>query len=113
VGLPGLPHVRLARASLLDDLHRAALERDDDASVLVAMHRQRRMWNNDRLPHLHVVIFKLHDALCSSRALLRTHDADTEKKTHNKRKTNPSLHFTLRTFTDWNSTGRMKSIRLL
>src|SRR5580700_5047040 len=32
VGLPALPHVRLARAGLLDDLHRAALERDDDAS---------------------------------------------------------------------------------
>src|ERR1700733_7691788 len=57
------------------------------------MHGERGMWNNDRLPHLHIVILKLHDPLRSVRALLRAHDTDTQKHAHNNRKTNPSLPY--------------------
>jgi hypothetical protein len=47
--------------------------------MLVAMHGQGRMRNDDRLPDLHIVILELHDALRSGRALLRTHDTHTQK----------------------------------
>jgi hypothetical protein len=50
--------VRLSRASLFDDFHSSARHRHDYAWMFVPVHSEWRVWKNNGLPHLHIVVFE-------------------------------------------------------
>src|SRR5262245_56822459 len=63
VGLAGLPDLSLRGPGDFRDLHRAALERNDDAAMVVAMSRKWLVGEDQGLPNLHVSILELRSAL--------------------------------------------------
>ena len=67
VRLAGLPVVRLRRAIFIDDLHGSTCQRDDDARMLMSVHRQRSVGWHYRLPDHNVFILKLRSTLCRDR----------------------------------------------
>jgi hypothetical protein len=82
VGFSDFPDVRFGGAVLLDDVHSAALEGDDDAAVLVAMHVEGRIGEDEGTPDADIVVFELGEALGLERGLLRAHDAEAGCETN-------------------------------
>jgi len=71
--------VGLGGPVLVDEVHRATFERDDDSRVIVVVHRQRRVRQDDRLPDLDVFIVELREALRLLGCLLGTHDSEDKQ----------------------------------
>jgi len=63
VGLACIPLVALGGAGLVDDLHEAAAEGDDDAGMLVTMHRKGLVGKDDGAPDFDVFVVELGKAL--------------------------------------------------
>jgi hypothetical protein len=61
---------------LLNNVHGSTLERDNDPTVLMAVHVQRRVWHHQRPPDVNAFIFELGKTLRLLRRLLRTHHND-------------------------------------
>ena len=55
--------VTLGGAGLVDYLHEAALEGDDDAGMLVTMHGEGLIRQDDGAPNLYIFVFELGEAL--------------------------------------------------
>ncbi len=63
IGMSGFPRVILGFAGVLDNLHVAAFECDDDARMIVTVHGEGRVRIDDRLPDLHAFVFELRVTL--------------------------------------------------
>jgi hypothetical protein len=68
--------MRFRGTVLLNDVHGASLERDDDASVIVAVQGEGGIRKDEGTPDADVVILELRKALGLRRGLLGTHDAE-------------------------------------
>src|SRR5271163_1900124 len=63
VGLPCLPFMRLRGTVLINNLHRAARQRDDYSRMFMRMHGQRSIWQHNGFPDAHGRVFELRNSL--------------------------------------------------
>jgi hypothetical protein len=63
VGFAGLPVMWLDGASGIDDIHGAAGEGDDDTGMIVVVHGEGLVGEDDRFPDFDVFVFELRDSL--------------------------------------------------
>lgn len=80
------PHMGFRGAVLRNDVHGAALERDDDASVIVAVHGEGRVGKDEGTPDADIIIFELRKALGLRRGLLGAHDAEAGREADEEEK---------------------------
>jgi hypothetical protein len=82
VGFAGLPDFAFGGAVLLDEVHGASAEGDDDAWVFVAVEGERRVGKNFGLPDSDVFVFELKVALGFLICLLGVHDGEDSEWRH-------------------------------